>query len=67
MTAEHAVNHVASVAGVTLTIYAVWSLLLDPATGPLPGTLAPLVVGLLALVIGLSLFAWGSYRIYAEE
>lgn len=64
MTAEHAVNHLASVVGVTLVVYAVWSMLLNPTQGPLPGTALPLAVGLLVFGAGAALLAWGSYRIY---
>ena len=67
MTAEHAMNHVASVAGVTMVVYAVWSMLADPARGPLPGELLPLAVGFLVLAVGTALLAWGASRIYASE
>lgn len=64
MTAEHAVNHLSSVGGVTLLVYALWSMLLNPAQGPLPGTLLPLVIGFVLFAVGAVLLAWGSYRIY---
>ena len=67
MTKDHAVNHLSSVVGVTLAIYAVWSMLLNPTQGPLPGTTLPLAVGLLLFGAGVVLFGWGSYRIYGHE
>lgn len=64
MTSEHAVNHLASVVGVTLLVYAAWSMLLSPAKGPLPGTVLPFAVGLVLFTVGAALLAWGSSRIY---
>ncbi|WP_162224256.1 hypothetical protein [Halorussus salinus] len=67
MTRQHAANHLATILGVTLAVYAVWSMLLNPATGPLPGTVVPIVVGLVVLTVGVASLAWGSYRTYAEQ
>lgn len=64
MTTRHAVNHIASLAGITLLIYAVWSMLLDPSRGPLGGRTLALVVGFALAATGGVLLAWGTYRIY---
>lgn len=60
-------NHLSSVIGVTLLVYALWSILIDPVKGPLPGTVLPVAVGLLLLAVGAALLAWGSYRVYGYE
>lgn len=67
MTAEHTVNHLSSVVGITLLVYALWSILLDPTKGPIPGTVLPIAVGLVLFAVGAALLAWGSYRIYGYE
>jgi predicted RNA methylase len=67
MTTEHAVNHLSSVVGVTLAVYALWSMILNPTQGPLPGTVLPFVVGVGLFAIGAALLAWGSSRIYGYE
>ena len=64
VTQGHMVNHLSAVTGVTLAVYALWSMIIDPAKGPLPGTVLPLAVGLLLFAVGLGLLGWGSYRIY---
>ncbi|MFC4552792.1 MULTISPECIES: hypothetical protein [Halorussus] len=64
MTTKHAVNHLASLVGITLLTYAVWSMLLDPARGPLGGRTLALVAGIVLAATGGALLAWGTYRIY---
>lgn len=61
----HVVNHLATVLGAVAAGYFLWSMLLSPAKGPLPGTLVPLAVGLAGFGVGLSVLAWGARRTFA--
>lgn len=64
MSLSHAVNHLATVAGLTAACYFAWSMVVTPAHGPLPGRLLPLAVGVVGTLTGLLLFAGGAYREY---
>lgn len=61
---SHVLNHLSTVLGAMATGYFLWSIVLNPGTGPLPGTLIPLAVGLVGFAVGLSVFAWGAYRTF---
>ena len=67
MTQGHMVNHLSAVIGVTLAVYALWSMFIDPVKGPLPGTVLLIAVGLLLFAVGLGLLGWGSNRNYGYE
>lgn len=61
---SHVLNHLSTVFGAVAMGFFLWAMVLDPATGPLPGTLVPLAVGLAGFAVGLSVFAWGAYRTF---
>lgn len=67
MTMEHTVNHLGAVSGLTLAVYALWSMLLSPTQGPLPGTVLPVIGGFLLFAVGAVMLGWGLYRIYGYE
>lgn len=60
-------NHLSTVLGTVATGYFLWSMVLNPGTGPLPGTLLPLAIGLVGVAVGLSLFSWGAYRTFVAS
>lgn len=57
-------SHLATVGGITLALYLLWSMVIDPAQGPLHGRLLPLAVGVAGTVVGILVAAWGVRRIY---
>ncbi len=40
-------------------MYFLWSMVLNPARGPLPGKMLPLVVGVSGFVLSAALVGWG--------
>lgn len=56
--------HLATVAGTAFAVYFLWSMILDPTTGPLPGLVLPLAVGVVGFLGSLLVASWGVKRIY---
>lgn len=64
---SHVLHHLSTVLGAVATAYFLWSMVSNPAMGPLPGTLLPLAVGLAGFAVGLSVFSWGAYRTFVAS
>ncbi|WP_227356486.1 hypothetical protein [Haladaptatus salinisoli] len=49
----------AAISGMATGMYFLWSMVLNPARGPLPGKMLPLVVGVSGFVLSAALVGWG--------
>lgn len=63
----YALDHLLAIAGTGLAIYFLWSMILDPAKGPLSGTIIPLAVGIVGFVVTVLAAAWGLNNIYSPR
>ena len=63
----YVLDNLLALAGAGLATYFLWSMVLDPALGPLPGITLPFVVGLAGFVASVLIALRGLGRIYAPD
>ena len=61
----YVINHLMAITGTGLALYFLWSMILNPAQGPLSGTILPLVTGILGFVVMVWIAVRGLTEIYA--